>query len=231
MDRDEILGWVADGYDLVCDRYDWDRDSWWPNEMGDQSKATLWALATFVTAAKARCVGADLVAACGMGDGASAKKKQALLSEHWESHTVHEKRGVQNTEILVDFSVHYPEAASPIQFTGESEMFMRHGVGDRMTTEDDYSWDFYKLLVVPSATRLFMARVGTLDGVSDVQRCGDLARSLRTIVDRFAVTYLRPHDEIGAFIFPSGKRIYQESWVAWSDRGRLRLEKASPWGS
>jgi hypothetical protein len=47
------------------------------------------------------------------------------------------------------------------RISGESEVCPTHGVGDSVTTADDYSWDFFKLLAVRSPTRLFVARVGT----------------------------------------------------------------------
>jgi hypothetical protein len=130
--------------------------------------------------------------------------------------------------VLVDFSVHNWEASSPIQLTGESESGPYHGTGDSLeSNKDDYSWDFYKLLVMPSTTRLFFARVGRTKGSAIPERIEALVTTLQGLIDWYAPALLRPHDELGVVLVPSRRAFVSETRVLWLDRGRLKVRHAT----
>lgn len=226
MERDEIKSWTKKGYDQVCSLFKF-RDDWWPNGMGDQKDSTLWAMAIMLEAARTRCVGDTLVAS--YSGGRDGDRKRQLLDHMWAKTSTTSKRRVEESEVLVDFSVHHWDSAAPVQFTGESEMHQAHGVGDSMTTTDDYSWDFFKLLVVPSPTRVFVARVGGADGIDSGHRCLELATTLRRLIDRYGLAYLKSTDELGGVIIPSSVRQWEKTIFIWTERGRLRLSRSSPW--
>ncbi|WP_437644273.1 hypothetical protein [Sorangium sp. So ce362] len=196
---------------------------WWPMTTGsEQAYASAWALAFFIHAAHDRCAGNELTAACSAGDKKEDNDK--ILKALWTNGS---SRLHQPEQVLVDFSVHNWNASSPIQLTGESETYAAHGVGDSLTSKDGYSWDFYKLLIVPSATRLFFARVGGADGEDASTRCSKLAQTLMGLVDWYGPALLRPHDELGAVILPSAKKAHADTILLWLDRGRLRQERIS----
>jgi hypothetical protein len=115
---------------------------WWPNTSADGNSAcTPLAMAFFIDFALDRCVGRMLTLAANSGE--PLDPRQRVLEALWKNV----EREHSTSEVLVDFSVHNWNAANPIQLTGESEMYPYHGVGDSLTAPDDYSWDFYKLLV------------------------------------------------------------------------------------
>lgn len=197
--------------------------SWWPDTTkSGNDGATPLAYLFFLEAALERCSGAKLTVAAHAEDGSLAKEAitQQWLTRNDREHSPH--------EVLVDFSVHNWDAASPIQLTGESEANPYHGTKDSLSSkDDDYSWDFYKLLVMPSATRLFFARVGKKAGVSIPKRIEELVRTLQGLVDWYAPALLRPHDELGVIIVPSRRSFASETRVLWLDRGRLKVTNAS----
>jgi hypothetical protein len=217
MNQVELETWLTKGYStakaaLVLN------DGWWPMTKGKrQAEATAWAFAFFLHAALDRCSGPSLTAACSAGDAKEGNEE--VLARLWTNTP---GRLHQPGQVLVDFSIHNWGAANPIQLTGESEMNAQHGVGDSLEGDDDYSWDFYKLLLIPSTTRLFVARVGGRDGHSAGYRCEQLAATLESLIDFYAPALLRPHDELGAVIISSAKRDRARSQVLWLDRGRLR---------
>jgi hypothetical protein len=220
MNKGELEKWLTTARKSTIEQLDLD-PNWWPMTRGsEQANASAWAMAFFIHAALDRCSGKSLAAACSAGD--KKEQNEKILKALWTSGSArtHEKE-----QVLVDFSVHNWNASSPVQLTGESETYASHGVGDSLTSADDYSWDFYKLLVVPSATRLFFARVGGAGGEGAVDRCSKLAMTLVQLVDWYGTALLRPHDELGAVIVPSSKRAHAETIVLWSDRGRLRQER------
>jgi hypothetical protein len=221
MNALEIESWLRDAHGKVVDLLKKGSD-WWPTAAGHgQAESSAWATALFVVAARERCFAPELVAARNRGvDDLNAK----VIEEFWVSGTA---RQHTQYEVLVDFAVHNWEASNPIQITGESEMHAQHGVGDTMDAHNDYSWDFYKLLVIPSITRLFMARVAARDGQSATERCGRLAQTLSNLVDWYGPALIRPHDELGAVIIPAAKREHSSTIIMYLDRGRLRYEKIS----
>ena len=228
MDRDEILGWVRRGLDNARPAFAGGAD--WPQS---QSEATLWALSTFAVAAGSRCNGDALVAATGIGTGERALAKRRLMEGAWgRIDGSGDRRWVQPSEVLVDFSVH-DAAARTLHFTAESEMYPWHGVQPDLDGYNGYAWDFYKLLLVPSPARLFMARVGGARPAgsarqTDAERCAVLASTLKSLVRQLG-DYLRSEDELGAFIFPSGSTHRRRSWVMWMEGREARIEEACPW--
>lgn len=216
MNVEEIETWLRDAHTKVVGLLELKAD-WWPTTTGHgQAQSSAWATAFFVVAALDRCWAPNLVAARNKGTDDLNKK---VIDKFWVSGA---ERTHEQSEVLVDFAVHNWDAASPIQITGESEMHAAHGVGDSMGSADDYSWDFYKLLVIPSITRLFVARVGSRDGESATKRCLQLAQTLAGLVDWYGPALLRPHDELGAVIMPSTVSEQSATIIMWLDRGRLK---------
>jgi len=124
-------------------------------------------------------------------------------------------------EVLLDFSVHNWKR-KVFLITGESEVAPLHGVGDPVTTDDDYSWTF-KLLAVQSPIRLFFARVGTEDRrVTVAKRIADLERSLTALVNKwYSGQLLRPDDELGVVILSSSKEAAHASRILYLVEGKL----------
>ncbi len=220
MERAEIEEWLISSRQVVGQQQGLP-DEWWPTTNADgQARASAWALAFFVQGALDTCSAPTLEMACSAG--ASKPLNRRVIDDMWIDGTA---RTHVESQVLVDFSVHNWEASSPVQVTGESETYASHGVGDSLSTSDDYSWDFYKLLVIPSATRLFFARVGGHGGESSEDRCQQLAATLVGLVDWYGPALLRPHDELGVAIVPSAKKNRTEAIALWLDRGRLRRER------
>ncbi|MGE4164097.1 MAG: hypothetical protein AB7G23_20410 [Vicinamibacterales bacterium] len=221
MNKAEIVNWLRQGRDALVAEHNLDAN-WWPmTTAGDhQARTTAWALSMFIHAARNRCSGPLLTAECHANNDQPLSR--AMVLRDWTLPGVREH---DHSEVLVDFSVHNWEASSPIQLTGESETHVSHGVaGDLNNDDNDYAWDFYKLLIVPSWSRLFFARVSGRDGASAADRCDTLATTLVTMVDRYGPAFLRPHDELGAAIIPSAKTQREQAVILWSERGRLRRE-------
>jgi hypothetical protein len=213
MDALEIEQWAKDGRKTAVTELNLD-PGWWPTTTrSGQREASAWSLAMFLHAALARCVGSELTAACSAGSAKPLNRK--IVDALWSQVA---SRKHQPAQVILDFSVHNLRASSPIQFTGESEMFAQHSTDK----DGDYAWDFYKLMLVPSASRLFVARVGGARSESSGSRCTKLADTLSEMVDRYGPVMLRPHDELGAVIIPSSKKERNEMLLCWLDRGRLR---------
>ena len=225
--KDEIETWLWNSRDSLIADLGFDT-AWWPNALtkaAPGAAATAWALSFFLEAAKARCFGKDLHLHT---HGKAGSQVETIIKSRW----VGAGRQHSPKEVLVDASVHNWDAASPIQLTGESEVRPTWDTGDSLEGRDDYSWDFYKLLVVPSATRLFFARLsgrgkGT-NGIAAGTRIQELLTSLQGIVDLYGPAMMRPGDELGGAIVPfSAKLARTETVVFWLERGRLRHEKAT----
>ena len=197
-------------------------ENWWPNTTTKGDKTSAWALAYFLEGAETRCFGKVLHLSAHLTD-ATTPVIASWKSPPAREHSPH--------EVLLDYSIHHWRAASPIQMTCESEAWPFHTTGAQMEKTDDYSWDFYKLLVVPSATRLFFARVGGKtkdpDNGSATERIGRLLESLQSLVDLYGPALLRPNDELGGAIIPYSPKAVKESLVFWLDRGRLRSRQVA----
>jgi hypothetical protein len=218
MTQDELDRWLRTAHAAVVTHLGLKRD-WWPTS---QTGASAWAVAFFVKAARDRCRGKKLWAHCDVGK--KNQKNQEIIDKLWRTRPGRE-HGPE--EVLVDFSVHNWDADNPIQLTGESEMYPSNGVGHSLERPDDYSWDFYKLLLMPSSTRLFIARVAGDKGQSAEPRSSALGNSLASLVDWYGSALLRPHDELGAMILPASKAINDKTLLLWLDQGRLRRAPVS----
>lgn len=217
MEQGEIETWLTKARQTTVNHLGFTHD-WWPttNKNG-QARASAWSLGFFLHAALSRCVGAELLAACSAG--ASKEMNEKMVQALWTNSP---SRKHQSSQVVLDFSVHNPESSSPVQLTGESETYPTHGVGQSLTTADGYAWDFYKLLLVPSTSRVYFARVGANGGQSGGERCRALAASLASLVDWYGPVMLRPHDELGGVILPAAKKNHDETVIFWLDRGKLR---------
>lgn len=111
-------------------------------------------------------------------------------------------------EYMVDFSIWNNDNApgEHIELTMESECFPAHGVRDSASLQDGYSYDFYKVLLVPSPRRLFVARVNDVHGA---HRRDVLLQSLTTLTrDAARLGYLRQGDQLAVVLLAasSGQR-------------------------
>lgn len=117
-------------------------------------------------------------------------------------------------EYMVDFSVWNNDTApgEHIEFTMESECFAAHGVEDSASLQDGYSYDFYKVLLVPSPRRLFVARVNDVHGA---HRRDVLLQSLTTLTrDAARLGYLRQGDQLAVVLLAASSGRRADSIVA-----------------
>lgn len=195
-------------------------DTWWPRTQG---QASGWAAAFFVKAARARIPTSRGLSLCMTGQGEDSHRRK-IIAPLWATeggkHWAH--------EILVDLSVYDWSSGSPILFTAESEVGPNHGVLNSLTTDDDYSWDFFKLLVVPSPIRLFFARVGAPKVGTAPVRIGTLTKTLSDLVALYSKAFLRAGDELGAVIIPAAKADAQsgQTTILWWEKEGLHSAKA-----
>lgn len=193
------------------------RSAWWPTS---DSEATMLSFAFFVAAARERC-GAPTNSTDLYLNASLSGPARDWLEEIWNGrnleHWPHES--------LLDFSIHDWQRSNPILVTGESEVGAYWDVGDSLVHPDDYSWDFYKLLVVPSPLRLFFARVGGARSQTgprnDAQRIETLMHSLSELVSSYA-NLLRTGDQIGGVLMPRSRAHRDSALLFWSNRRRLR---------
>ncbi len=196
----DVDGWFSEAHAHVARIFRLPSD-WWPN--GAQGHSTALATAFFATAARQRCGGKGLIVGCSNGKGGVCNK---VLRDRWNSSG----RTHEAYQTLVDFSVQRWSRPGVMELTGESEMYGRHGVGDSVDGRDDYSWDFFKLLLVPSKTRLFMARVagvgrmtaGDSNGLTPESRVANTKREFAT----FSTFWFDTHVQVN--LKPSTQREY-----------------------
>lgn len=123
-------------------------------------------------------------------------------------------------EYMVDFSIWNNDNApgEHIELTMESECFPAHGVGDSASLQDGYSYDFYKVLLVPSPRRLFVARVNDVHGA---HRRDVLLQSLTTLTrDAARLGYLRQGDQLAVVLLAASAGLRADSIVAvWDPVG------------
>lgn len=218
MDKPTTEAWLKASYLHTMDTLHLEND-WWPTSNSkNQALSTAWATAFFVEGAKASCSGELLVVRCPSGRDNYSKR---ILHSNWVSKS----RQIESSQLMLDFSVVNMASSSPIQLTGESEMYVSHSTGSDPSVENDYAWDFFKLLIAPSSTRLFMARLAGRDGISAVQRIDDLANSLRRMIDLYGSAFIRPNDFLAAVILPAGVTMKNETTILWVTNGRVRIEK------
>lgn len=166
---------------------------WWPTEGNNNDTTTAWATAFFVTAARSML--GDVRALTLNKSGTDAGQEAGRVVERlWKPTGAQHVAG----EMLVDFSINDWASANPIKLTAESEADATQPLEDwRTVGRKSHSWDFFKLLVVPSPIRLFFSRVG-----GSVDR---LCTTLAAHVTEYGATFLRPEDQLGCVIIPRAK--------------------------
>lgn len=202
-----------------------DPNDWWPRRgIGGQGAATSWVWAIVLYAARARHVGGRISFSSPYHGKNHREVRKRLVETLW---TDDPRRTHEPYEVLVDFIFHEWDSQHPIWLTAESELYAEHGVGDSLTSSDDYSWDFYKLLVVPSPFRLFVARVGDSGVETGDARCDTLVRSLSTMVQSWGRSLLRINDELGVVLLPENGQQWQDLRILCLEDGQL--VQSRPW--
>lgn len=225
MDKLELEQWLATGKKKTIAELGL-QPNWWPISSNSAApfaaQASAWGTAFFTEAALSRAAGEVLIARCSSGSGNLSQK---ILSAEWISPP---SRTHDTKQLMLDYCVVNQSASSPIQVTGESEVGPSHPIDFDPIPTNGYAWDFYKLLIVPSSTRLFFARVASHNNVNAVKRIENLAKSLRKLIDIYGPTFLRPNDELGAVLIPATTKQRDETTILWVSQGRVRFEKISP---
>lgn len=212
MTPNELETWLWDARESVINTLEL-KPTWWPSSQGEAS--TL-AAAFFLTATRARLQDADGKFAVSAAWRKNAKRRKVIQALWGDGADV-----LSESEVLLDFTVHDWDA-HVFRVTGESEVFALHGVGDSVTTADDYSWDFFKLLAVRSPMRLFVARVGTRYRDDPVAgRIATLEASLKRIVEWCGARLMTPEDELGAVILGASKEAAHSSRILYLQEGVL----------
>jgi hypothetical protein len=231
MKTEELAAWVEAGHREVAQHYQPDNlRTWWPPRgINGQSAATTWGWATVLHAAQARFSGRALTFHATFHGRKHRALRRSLVQRLWLDGG---RRSHAEFEVLVDLSVHEPgaHAQGPL-LTAECEASAQHGSGRNMMGDDGYAWDFYKLLQVASPLRLFVARVGALEGSPGRERRDEVVESLATLVRACRGALLKPSDELGAVILPE-----QGTGEGWRDLRLLTLRdgtlvQARPWAS
>lgn len=203
----DLLGFYRRAFEATRTALEQDSE-WWPS----QPQATVLAQALAMEWANAEHLGTArehaIWISTSLGTLAGAKLK--LLHEHYgvslppvhasprDRYAPRGNRRLSQREFLLDFTLWPLDDAEGdhLLLSMESECYGAHGVGDTVTLDDGYSYDFYKLLLVPSPRRLFFARVN-----GDAQRRDTLLGSLQTLtVEARDRGYLRDGDELLAVI-------------------------------
>lgn len=184
-------------------------EGWWPTlGRAGQGQAPTWAWATVLRLANdlPALVKGKMTLAANRGKEHHFNARKTLLDSLWTAHGHKHSR----YEVLVDFNIAaYDSPGNPTVMTAESEMFAWHGAGPMMGDRnrrhrrriDDYMWDFFKLLLVPSPFRLLMARVGAADGDSETGRLAELRESLGSVMEWYGRDLLGGA-ELAAILLP-----------------------------
>lgn len=223
MDHKTVQNWlVASKADVIA--MNGLPADWWPTtsaKKGNQAIASAWAARFFLCAAEATAAGRSLTVHCSDGKNRLSK---TVVDTHWVKPLGHRH---DSTQMMLDFCVTNDSGSDPIQVTGESELFPSHPINPAIEPVNGYTWDFFKLLVVPSATRLFFARVAA-SGDSAPARVQSLADMIRDLLDKFGPAMLRPNDELAAVVIPATATDRDQTTIVCMSRGRVRIEKVAP---
>jgi hypothetical protein len=208
----EIETWLWQARDSVINTLDF-KPIWWPKTQGEASAL---AAAFFLTATRARLGGPDRRLSVSAAWQKNKKRRRVVQALWGDGADV-----LSPSEVLLDFTVHDWEA-HVFCVSGESEVGSTHGVGDSLTTADDYSWDFFKLLAVRSPFRLFVARVGTRHREDTVAaRIATLEASLTRIVTWCGGQLLAPEDQLGVLLLAASKEAATSSRLLHLQDGAL----------
>ena len=205
MEKEKILECIESAYYKVAkEKMETNPSDWWPGH-NEQAKATSWIWQVVKELIESEDFGdvkqAKLAALYqSRVDDAEGEFRRDLMKDWSKSNQFHE---FEEAEVLLDFTLLDWESYNHVLLSAESEMYAKYGVGGSVTHKDNYSWDFYKLLLVPSPRRLFFARVGTSDGSDAEKRIDKLVRTLKEmIISPYAHNLLREGDQLAIFIFP-----------------------------
>lgn len=201
MDIPTIEKWLLDSHNVASKA----AAAWWPST---QAEATSWATEFMLAAALDLCSNTKLTIHTTSGKGgttATSVSAFCLTNKNFKMHT---------GTLMVDFSIHDSSAADPIQLTAESETGVAHETGSNyLDKRNDYAWDFFKLLIVPSRNRLFYARVSDRKKSTTYIRCKQLAMSLVALYNKHAPAFVRPNDRLAIAIVPSKYVDRDKGWL------------------
>jgi hypothetical protein len=194
MDAEELRRWMDRGCGAAAEGYGKNPDEFWPQpERWGQGMGTTWAIAAVAAAATDRgpALGwpeRELELGVRSGKHWHVNARRHVVDRLWKESAPAGKRRWTPQETLVDITVHDWAAPQPLQIAAESEMCADWDVGDSIDGGDDYSWDFYKLLLVQAPLKLFFARVGPRRAAaagSGRERRDALVRSLVSVYDSY----------------------------------------------
>lgn len=223
MTAEELESWLWTSRNLILTELNKDQ-FWWPTSNNTNDDATAWATAFLLTATTAKLGFQERLTLCKSGVSAD-RSATRIVDRLWTSAGGQ----LHSHEILVDFSVCDWESDSPIKLTAESETGSIESTGDWLTEgHNSYSWDFFKLLLVPSPIRLFFARVGAVNQDDD-DPIDTLVATLVNMVSRYSNTFLRPGDELGGCLIPRAKeKAYSgATTLLWLEDDTLQQRRAS----
>lgn len=214
MNQSSLHEWLHESRKQVINRGSFE-DSWWPRTATDASR---WALAFMIHIAtvlepdnKELTVATHILR--------SAKDRASLLGQAgWKGQH-------QKWEMITDFAVFATSRHSEIKLTGESEVYARHSVG--ISLDHDYAWDFFKLLLVPSPRRIFVARIAGSERVDTVTRCKELAKSLTTLIE-IHIKLLRDGDQLGVVILPETPAFADQTQLLWMEQREIKQATIDP---
>jgi hypothetical protein len=197
-------------FQLAAQAFREDADDWWPQQA--EGYVFSWALAlewAFGTEGFARRLRRGVWLSSNLGGNPGASRAVARQFRFGaptaryagERYTPRGNRRISTREFLLDFTL-WPvgdQRDDDLLLSMESEMYAGYDVGANVTLTNGYAYDFYRLLLVPSPRRLFVARINRF-----ADRIRRLKRSLTELAqgakDR---GYLRPNDELVCVILPS----------------------------
>jgi len=217
MGPDELEHWLWEARDIAIETLD-EEATWWPTSNNESLPTTAWATAFVIRAALSQL--GDIAGNTLAMSGTDASTPPAKIRERMWGPA----RGVNaGYQAMLDYSVNDWTASNPIRLTAESEASATEPCGPWTEVgSKSYSWDFYKLMVVPSPIRLFFAVVGTIEQHEN-DRLGAVEAELQRQVVKYSGTLLRPKDELGVILLPQSKAnaFDGRTRILWADNGRL----------
>lgn len=210
-----IETWLLDSYGSASNG----AVNWWPSS---QAEATSWATHFILRATTDLCSNTKLSIHTTSGKGGTTK---SIINAFCIKNKNYKMR---NGTMMVDFSIHNEQAADPIQLTAESETGVGHETGENyLISKNDYAWDFFKLLLVPSRNRLFYARVSNRKKTTTYIRCKQLAFNLVKIYEKHGSAFLRPNDRLAIAIIPEKFNDRDKGWIISITNGVVIIKKCS----
>lgn len=214
IDKSHLESWLYESRSDTCSVLEL-KPRWWPTTNGDnQSIASAWATCFFLQATSDLYGDDGLEIFCSKGYGHKSRR----MIGHFDYKHSYE-------QLMLDSVVGRLSDRMPVKLTAESEMSPTQSVG--FAVGEGYLWDFYKLLMVPSPVRLFMARVASLPGQSAIDRMAMLAEEIIAMHSLYCGGLFSSDSEFGVVILPAAKRDRAETLILWAENGTLRGERIS----